>query len=180
MPPRRRICVFAGSGRGEDPRFAEAAASLGTEIAARGHGLVFGGESAGLMGVVADAALDAGGEVIGVIPRFLADIGSPHEGAETRLVETLGERKGTMAELSDGFVALPGGLGTLDEVTEMVTWTQLGVHRDKPLAMLEVAGCWADLAALLDAMVGNGFLRPENRALLTFATSPAAALDAVT
>jgi uncharacterized protein (TIGR00730 family) len=176
---RRRVCVFAGSGVGNDPRFVAAARELGTAIAMRDHGLVFGGESVGLMGAVADAAVQANGEVIGVIPRFLADVGSLHDKTEIRLVDTLGERKQVMAELSDGFVALPGGLGTLDELTEMVTWTQLGVHRDKPLALLEVADCWVELASLLDAMVANGFLRDENRRLLKFATSPAAALDAV-
>jgi uncharacterized protein (TIGR00730 family) len=175
----RRVCVFAGSGIGEDPAFAAAARELGAKLAGRGLGLVFGGESAGLMGAVADGATRAGAEAIGVIPRFLADVGTPHPGAEIRLVDTLAERKQAMSDLSIGFVALPGGLGTLDELTEMVTWSQLGVHRDKPLALLEVAGCWAELAALLDSMVANGFLRPEARALLQFADSPAAAIDAV-
>jgi uncharacterized protein (TIGR00730 family) len=173
-----RVCVFAGSGVGNDPAFAAAARELGAALAGRGLGLVFGGESAGLMGAVADGALAAGGDVIGVIPRFLLDIGTPYPGIEMRVVDTLAERKLLMAELSTGFVALPGGLGTLDELTEMVTWTQLGVH-DKPLVLLDVADCWRELATLLDAMVANGFLRPENRALLQFATDPAAAVGAV-
>ncbi len=174
----RRVCVFAGSGVGNDPRFATAARELGAALAARDLGLVFGGESVGLMGAVADGAIEAGGEVIGVIPAFLAEIGSLHPGAEMRVVDTLGERKAAMADLSAGFVTLPGGLGTLDELTEMVTWTQLGVH-DKPLVLLDVADCWAKLVELLDSMVANGFLRPESRALLQFAVSPAAAVAAV-
>jgi len=175
-PPR--VCVFAGSGVGSDPAFAAAARELGAALAARELGLVFGGEASGLMGAVADGAVGAGGEAIGVIPRFLADIGTPHPGAEIRLVDTLAERKLLMADLAAGFVALPGGLGTLDELTEMVTWTQLGVH-DKPLVLLEVLGCWTKLGELLDSMVANGFLHPEGRALLRFETDPAAALDAL-
>jgi uncharacterized protein (TIGR00730 family) len=174
----RRICVFASSGTGTDPAFAAAARELGAKLAARDLGLVFGGEAAGLMGAVADGAIDAGGEAIGVVPTFLAERGSPHPGAEIRLVDTLADRKRVMAELSIGFVALPGGLGTLDELTEMVTWTQLGVH-DKPLVLLDVLGCWTKLGELLDAMVANGFLRPATRALLRLETDPAAALDAV-
>lgn len=174
----RRVCVFAGSGVGADPAFAAAAHELGAALAARDLGLVFGGEATGLMGAVADGAVDAGGEAIGVIPNFLADTGTPHPGAEIRLVDTLAERKQLMADLSIGFVALPGGLGTLDELTEMVTWTQLGVH-DKPLVLLDVLGCWAKLAELLDSMVANGFVRTEARALLRFESDPAAALDLI-
>jgi uncharacterized protein (TIGR00730 family) len=173
-----RVCVFAGSGVGNDPRFAAAAHALGATLAARDLGLVFGGESVGLMGAVADGAIEAGGEAIGVIPTFLAEVGSLHPAAEIRIVDTLGERKQLMADLAAGFIALPGGLGTLDELTEVVTWTQLGLHA-KPLVLLDVADCWAPLAALLEAMVANGFLRPENRALLQFASDPAAAVAAV-
>jgi uncharacterized protein (TIGR00730 family) len=176
--PPRRVCVFAGAGAGNDPAFATAARELGATLAARDLGLVFGGEGAGLMGAVADGAIEAGGKAIGVIPNFLADIGTPHPAAEIRLVDTLGERKRLMSELSLGFVALPGGLGTLDELTEMVTWTQLGVH-DKRVVLLDVLGCWAKLEELLEAMVANGFVRPEARALMQFATSPAAAVAAV-
>jgi len=172
------VCVFAGSGAGNDPCFAAAARELGAELAARDLGLVFGGESLGLMGAVADGACEAGGEAVAVIPRFLAEIGTLHNGSELRLVDTLGERKKLMSDLSVGFVALPGGLGTLDELTEMVTWTQLGVH-DKPLALLDVAGSWSPLASLLDTMVANGFLRPEDRDLLRFASDPTAAIAAV-
>jgi uncharacterized protein (TIGR00730 family) len=163
---------------GNDPRFLAAARELGAELAARDLGLVFGGEAVGLMGAVADGATEAGGEAIAVIPRFLHEIGIPHTGSELHLVDTLAERKKLMADLAIGFVALPGGLGTLDELTEMVTWTQLGVH-DKPVVLLDVAGAWSPLAALLDSMVTAGFLRPEGRALLSFTTDPAAAITAV-
>jgi hypothetical protein len=173
-----RVCVFAGSGVGDDPAFDAAARALGGALAARGLGLVFGGESAGLMGAVADGAIEAGGTAIGVIPRFLLEIGSPHPGAEIRVVDTLAERKQEMADLTVGFVALPGGLGTLDELTEMVTWTQLGVH-EKSVSLLDVAGCWDDFAALLDSMVANGFVRPETRDRLRFESTAAAALDAL-
>jgi uncharacterized protein (TIGR00730 family) len=169
--------VFAGSGAGEDPRFAAAARELGAELAARDLELVFGGESLGLMGAVADGTIGAGGTAIAVIPRFLHEIGTMHAGAELRLVDTLSERKQLMSDLSVGFIALPGGLGTLDELTEMVTWTQLGVH-DKSVVILDVAGAWSPLATLLDTMVANGFLRPEGRALLRFETEPAAAIAA--
>jgi uncharacterized protein (TIGR00730 family) len=175
-PPR--VCVFAGSGVGTDPAFAATARDLGAAIATRGLGLVFGGEAAGLMGAVADGAAGAGGDVIGIVPGFLADVGTPHPAAEIRLVDTLAERKLLMSELAAGFVALPGGLGTLDELTEMATWTQLGVH-DKPLVLLDVLGCWSKLEELLDSMVANGFLRPEARALLRLESDAAAALDAL-
>ena len=175
-PPR--VGVFAGAGIGTDRRFAAAARALGMEIASRDLALVFGGEATGLMGAVADGCVEAGGEAIGVIPRFLADTGTPHPGADIRIVETLAERKLLMADLSAGFVALPGGLGTLDELTEMVTWTQLGVH-EKAVSLLDVAGCWDDFAALLETMVANGFVRPEVRDLLRFEGSAATALDAL-
>ena len=175
-PPR--ICVFAGSQSGSDPAFVTVAHDLGAAIAARGLGLVFGGTAAGLMEAVADGALAAGGEVIGVMPRFLAERADTHPGVEIRLVDSLTERKLVMADLAAGFVALPGGLGTLDELAEMVTWTQLGIH-EKPLVLLDVLGSWAKLEELLDSMVANGFLRPEGRALLRFESEPAAAVAAV-
>ncbi len=175
-PPR--VCVFAGSGVGTDPRFAAAARELGAALAARDLGLVFGGEAAGLMGAVADGAVEAGGAAIGVIPRFLAEIGTPHPGAEIRLVDTLGERKQLMADLAAGFVALPGGLGTLDELTEMVTWAQLGVQ-SKPVVLLDVLGCWERLDELLESMERNGFLRAEARALVRFESDSAAAVAAL-
>jgi len=176
--PPRRVCVFAGSQSGTDPAFEAAARRLGATLAERDLGLVFGGTGAGLMRAVADGAIEGGGEAIGVMPSFLAERATPHPSAEIRLVDSLADRKLAMANLSIGFIALPGGLGTLDELAEMVTWTQLGVH-DKPLALLDVAGCWSKLEELLDAMVGNGFLRPEGRALLRFESDPAAAVAAV-
>lgn len=175
---RRRVCVFCGSSMGADPAYAATAYDLGAAIAKRDLGLVFGGTGAGLMQAVADGALEAGGEVIGVMPSFLADGADAHPGAEIRVVESLTDRKLLMAELAAGFVALPDGLGTLDELAEMVTWTQLGVH-DKPLVLLDVLGYWAKLEELLDSMVAAGFLRPDGRALLRFESDPAAALDQV-
>jgi uncharacterized protein (TIGR00730 family) len=171
-----RICVFCGSSLGADPAYAAAAHDLGAAIAKRDLGLVFGGTGSGLMQAVADGALEAGGEVIGVMPGFLAD--GAHPGVEIRVVDSLTDRKILMADLAVGFVALPGGLGTLDELAEMVTWTQLGVH-DKPLVLLDVLGYWTKLEVLLDSMVAAGFLRPENRALLPLETDPAAAVAAV-
>jgi uncharacterized protein (TIGR00730 family) len=177
MAAPSRICVFAGSAHGSDPAFATAARDLGAELAARGLGLVFGGETAGLMGAVADGALAAGGKAIGVIPRLPSWDGAPHPGVEQRFVDTLAERKQLMADLADAFIALPGGLGTLDELTEMVTWGQLGIQR-KRVVMLDVRGYWTPFDALLDAMVAAGFLQPEGRALLHFESSAAAAVDA--
>jgi uncharacterized protein (TIGR00730 family) len=174
----RRVCVFSGASMGNDPAFAAAAHELGAAIAARGLGLVFGGTGAGLMRAVADGALEAGGEVIGVMPDFLADRAEAHPAVELRVVDTLTDRKRLMADLAVGFVALPGGLGTLDELAEMVTWTQLGVH-DKPLVLLDVLGYWSKFEELVDSMLANGFLRPEGRALLRFETDPGAAVDAL-
>ncbi|HXF32256.1 MAG TPA: TIGR00730 family Rossman fold protein [Solirubrobacterales bacterium] len=174
----RRVAVFAGASGGADPAFVAAAHQLGAELAGRGLGLVFGGTGSGLMGAVADGATEAGGEAIGVMPGFLAEVAIAHPEVEIRLVDTLAERKLLMADLSAGFVALPGGLGTLDELVEMVTWSQLGVQ-DKPLVLLDVLGYWAKFEELLDSMVANGFLRPEGRALLRFESDPAAAVAAV-
>jgi uncharacterized protein (TIGR00730 family) len=177
MAAPSRICVFAGSAHGSDPAFATAARDLGAELAARNLGLVFGGETAGLMGAVADGALAAGGKAIGVIPRLPSWDGAPHPGVEQRFIDTLAERKQLMADLADAFIALPGGLGTLDELTEMVTWGQLGIQR-KRVVMLDARGYWTPFAELLDAMVAAGFLQQAGRALLRFESSPAAAVDA--
>jgi uncharacterized protein (TIGR00730 family) len=174
----RRVCVFAGSQDGADPAFAAVARELGAALADRGLGLVFGGTEAGLMRAVADGTIEAGGAATGVMPRFLAERATQHAGAEIRLVDTLAERKLVMADLSIGFIALPGGLGTLDELVEMVTWTQLGVHH-KPVVLLDVLGCWAKLEELLDSMVANGFLRRAARTLLRLESDPAAAIAAV-
>lgn len=173
----RRVCVFCGASAGHDPAYADAAAALGRAIAARGLGLVYGGGSVGLMGVVSRAAQAAGAEVIGVIPRVLV----AREAQDTtirdlRVVETMHERKALMASLADGFLALPGGFGTLDEAFETLTWSQLGIHR-KGLVFIDVLGYWQGLDRLLDRMLAEGFLRPETRRLAMIAPGPEAALD---
>lgn len=164
-----RVCVFCGSSDGTRPEYGRAAVSLGAAIARRGWGLVYGGAQVGLMGMTADAALRWGGEVIGVIPRGLFRDEVAHPGL-TRLHEVDGmlARKSLMADLSDAFVSLPGGMGTLDELFEMLTWSQLGIHpRPKPNGLLDVDGFWADLIAFLDRATADGFLQPRHRALLT-------------
>ena len=158
-----RICVFAGANSGARPGYQRAAVELGTEIARLGYGLVYGGASVGLMGACADAALSAGAEVIGVLPRALASREIAHRGlTELRVVESLHERKAQMAELSDAVVALPGGCGTLDELFEAITWGQLGLHA-RPLGLLDAEGYWAPLLALLEHMEREGFVRPPLR-----------------
>ncbi len=162
----RRVCVFCGASAGNDPAYAALARSVGEGLARRGIGIVYGGGRVGLMGVVADAALATGGEVIGVIPRSLVDRELAHPGAtEMRIVGTLHERKALMAELSDAFVALPGGLGTLEELAEVVSWAQLGLHT-KPIGLLGVRGYWDDLLRWLDGAVAAGFVPPANRDLM--------------
>jgi uncharacterized protein (TIGR00730 family) len=166
----RRVCVFCGASAGNDPAYAALARSVGAGLARRGIGLVYGGGRVGLMGVVADAALAAGGEVIGVIPQSLVDRELAHPGAtEMRIVTTLHERKAVMAELSDAFVALPGGLGTLEELAEVVSWAQLGLHA-KPIGLLGVRDYWDDLLRWLDGAVAAGFVPPANRDLILEAT----------
>jgi hypothetical protein len=162
---RRRVCVFCGSSPGRRPAFASAAAELGTRLARDGVGLVYGGGSVGLMGTVADAALAAGGEVVGVIPNVLSEKEVAHRGL-TRLhvVRSMHERKALMAEMSDAFVALPGGFGTLDELFEAITWGQLGIHR-KPIGLLDVEGYFASLVSFVDRAVEEGFVRPAYRGL---------------
>ena len=173
-----RVCVYCGSSPGARPAYAAAAAALGRLLAARGIGLVYGGGNVGLMGIVADAARDAGGEVIGVIPRALQAREVAHTGLDDlRMVETMHERKALMADLADAFVALPGGVGTLEELVEVMTWTQLGIHA-KPCGVLDVDGYYEHLVAFLDHAVGERFLRPEHRALLVHARQPEALLDA--
>lgn len=171
-----RICVFCGSSPGRIPAYAEAAAGVGRLLAERGIGLVYGGATAGTMGVLADAALAAGGEVYGVIPTNLVDREIAHRGL-TELYETAGmhERKAKMAELADGFIALPGGAGTLEELFEVWTWAQIGLH-DKPIGLLDVEGYWTRMTALLDHMVAEGFLRPEYRNALQIDTDAATLL----
>jgi len=162
----RRLCVFCGSNVGGRDVYAAAAGRLGAALAHAGIGLVYGGGSVGLMGILADAALAGGGEVIGVIPRALATREIAHHGlAGLRVVESMHERKALMTELADGFVALPGGLGTLEELLEVVTWAQLGLHA-KPIAVLNVAGYFDGLLALLDHAIAERFLHPGHRALV--------------
>ncbi|EKV26145.1 Lysine decarboxylase family [Caenispirillum salinarum AK4] len=173
----RRLCVFTGSNAGARPEYAEAAATLGRTLAARGVGLVYGGGHVGLMGIVADSCLKAGGEVIGVIPKFLMDLEVGH-GALTdlRVVNTMHERKALMADLSDGFIALPGGIGTMEELFEVWTWGQLGEH-EKPVALLDVAGYYDAMRAFIDHMVAEGFLRDHHRAMLMVEHDAAPLLD---
>jgi uncharacterized protein (TIGR00730 family) len=159
----KRICVFCGSRAGSRPEFAQAAADTGRAIAAAGAGLVFGGGSVGLMRIVADAALDAGAEVIGVIPGFLIEKEHVHPGLrDLRVVDTMHERKALMASLADAFIALPGGFGTIEEIFEMLTWSQLGLHA-KPCGFLNVADYYTPLIAFLDQAVAAEFLAGENR-----------------
>ena len=175
----RRICIFTGSNPGSEPAYADAAGELATLLAQRGIGIVYGGGKVGLMGVTADAALAAGGEVIGVMPRALIDREIGHGGlTELRVVDSMHERKALMVELSDAFVALPGGIGTLDELFEAYTWSQLGIH-DKPVGVLNVAGYYDRLIAFLDDAVDAGFLRPQHRATLAVAADPVELLDAL-
>ncbi|MFD8494368.1 TIGR00730 family Rossman fold protein [Amycolatopsis sp. NPDC059657] len=174
----RRICVFCGSSMGNSPEYAAAAAALGTLLASRGIGLVYGGASVGTMGAVADAALAAGGEVIGVIPEALSSVEISHPGlTELHIVADMHERKAKMAALSDGFLALPGGAGTLEELFEIWTWAQLGLHT-KPLGLVDVAGYYAPLRVFVDHMVTEGFLRPAHRDFIVVDPDPAVLLDA--
>jgi uncharacterized protein (TIGR00730 family) len=173
----KRILVFCGSSPGRRPEYAEAAAGLGRLLAERGIGVVYGGASIGLMGAVADGALGAGGEVIGVIPQRLLESEIAHAGlTELHVVETMHVRKAMMAELSDAVIALPGGTGTLDELFEMFTWSQLGLHR-KPIALLDVAGYWEHLLAFLDHMVDERFIYAEHRDTLLVDREAATLLD---
>ena len=173
----KRVCVFCGSASGGRAEYAEAARALAGELARRGLGLVYGGGSVGLMGVLADASLAAGVKVIGVIPRPLASRELLHSDlTELRLVDSMHERKATMASLADAFIALPGGLGTLEELLEVLTWSQLGIHR-KPVGILNVAGYWSALVQLLDHAAHERFVRREYLAFLLVADTPTALLD---
>ncbi|TCW31318.1 TIGR00730 family Rossman fold protein [Gulbenkiania mobilis] len=175
----KSICLFCGSNRGVSPLYEAAARDFGRTLAEAGITLVYGAGNVGLMGVAADAALAAGGRVVGVIPEFLKAKEVAHTGlSEIHVTRTMHERKALMAELSDGFVALPGGLGTFDELFEILTWAQLSVHR-KPVGLLNVNGFFDPLSALVDHAIAEGFAREENRTLFTLAAETPALLDAL-
>lgn len=178
-----RVCVFCGSASGNDPRFIGAARELGKLLAAAHVGLVYGGAHVGIMGEVADAALGAGGEVIGVIPSYLRDREVAHTGlTELVVVDDMHSRKRHMYDLADGFCALPGGYGTLDEIFEATTWSQLGLHNEgvpKPLVLLDIAGFWEPLAQFLETAVEAGFVKPHNRALIEAVAEPEDVLGAL-
>jgi hypothetical protein len=175
----RRLCVFCGSSPGRNGAYVEAAQRLARAMAARGIGLVYGGGSVGVMGAVADAMAAAGGEVIGVIPEFLQRREVAHEGvSDLRVVATMHERKALMADLSDGFVALPGGIGTMEEFFEVWTWTQLGAH-GKPCALLNVEGYFDKLLNFLDHMVEERFLAPAHREIVFVEHEPEMLLDRI-
>ncbi len=179
MVALRTVCVFCGSSAPADPRYRDAAGALGALVARRGINLVYGGGSVGLMGELADAALGHGGRVTGVIPAglFAREVG--HTGlTELHEVASMHERKQLMYDLSDAFVALPGGLGTLEELAEVATWAQLGLH-SKPIALLDVDGFWGPLVTLLDRMVGTGLLKPASRDLIQRTQSAEEALNAL-
>ncbi len=171
------LCVFCGSSPGARPDYAEAATALGRLLAARGIRLVYGGGNVGIMGVLADACLGAGGEVVGVIPRQLWELEVGHTGAtEMHVVASMHERKALMSELADAFVALPGGIGTMEEFFEVWTWGQLGLHA-KPCGLLDAGGYFEPLIRFLDHMVEERFLRPEQRARVLVDRDPVALLD---
>jgi uncharacterized protein (TIGR00730 family) len=171
------VCVFSGSSPGARPSYAEGAATLGRELAGRGIRVVYGGAGVGLMGTVADAALAAGGEVVGVIPQHLVDREVAHHGlTELHVTGSMHERKAMMADLADGFVALPGGLGTLEELAEILTWSQLGLQ-SKPCGLLDVDGFYAPLLAFLDHTVTERFVSAEHRSLVLATDEPGTLVD---
>ena len=175
----KSLCVFCGSSSGTEAAYDEAASALGLALAAGGITLVYGGGRVGLMGVVADAALGAGGEVVGVIPRALLEREIAHTGlTDLRVVGSMHKRKALMSELSEGFIALPGGTGTLEEFFEVLTWAQLGEHR-KPCGLLNAGRYYDPLLAVFDHMVQQGFLSEEHRAMVLVETEPEALLEAI-
>jgi len=173
------VCVFCGSSNRVSEPYRRAAADLGAEIARRGLRLVYGGGRVGLMGILADAALGVGGQVIGVIPEFLRGLEVAHDGlSELRVVGGMHERKRAMFELAEAFLVLPGGFGTLDESIEIATWRQLGLH-DKPIVLVDIEGFWRPMRALIDGIIGEGFARPEHAGLFVTASSVDEALAAL-
>jgi uncharacterized protein (TIGR00730 family) len=174
-----RVCVYAGSADGARPQYAAATRQVMTELVRRGSDVVYGGGSNGLMGVLADTALAAGGSVTGVIPRFLDDREVAHRGVtDLRVVENMHERKMMMAELADAFLVLPGGIGTLEELFEMLSWSQLGLHR-KPIGLLDVDGFYEPLIVLLDHMTTESFISVDHRKFLISDPDPIGLLDAM-
>lgn len=172
MTDIRTVCVYCGSGPGARPAYAETARQLGALLAREGIGLVTGGGKVGLMGVIADAVLETGGQAVGIIPQALLDREVGHTGlTELVVVQTMHERKALMAARADAVIALPGGLGTLEEITEMLTWAQLGIH-SKPCGLLNVAGYYDALVRFLDHAVAERFIRQPHREMLTVASSP--------
>ena len=172
----KRLAVYCGSAPGNDPAFADMARAMAATMVEQGIDLVYGGGRLGLMGIVADAVLNAGGKAYGVIPRSLVDLEVAHPGlTEMHIVTTMHERKAKMTELTDAFVALPGGIGTLDELFEAWTWNALGFHA-KPFALLNVNGFWNDLDEFMDKVVASGFLSSARREQLLMAHSPAEAI----
>ena len=168
----RRICVFTGSRDGSYPGYAEAARQLGRELVERNYGLVYGGGNVGLMKIIADTVLDLGGHVTGVIPDSLVSKEVAHRGlSDLRIVQSMHERKAMMAALSDGFIALPGGIGTMEEFFEVLSWAQLGIHR-KPCGLLNTGGYYNRLIEFLDHAVEHDFLKPKHRSLLILANEP--------
>lgn len=175
----KRVCVFCGSSIGSQPVYAEVAVTLGRLLASRGIGLVYGGGNVGLMGVIADAVMAAGGDVIGVIPHALADREIAHPTiTQLHVVDSMHERKAMMADLSDAFIAMPGGVGTFEEFFEAVTWTQLGLHR-KPCGLLNASGFYTPLAAFIDQAVSEGFIKPVHRASIVVDDHPERLLDSL-
>lgn len=175
----KRICVFCGSNAGTDPDFVAAARGLGEILAARGIGIVYGGGSVGMMGALADAAMAAGGHVTGIIPRAMVEAGLAHPGiTELHVVHTMHERKAAMSRMSAAFLALPGGFGTMDELFESLTWSQLGLH-EKPCGLLNVNRFFNPLLEFLDRATTQGFIPPEHRRLLLDETTPEGLLDRI-
>ena len=175
--PIRTLCVYCGSSTGNDPVYADAARELGRQMASRSLSLVYGGGHVGLMGIIADAVLAAGGEVSGVIPTALMDAEVGHDRlTKLHVVKDMHERKAMMAELADGFIAMPGGIGTLEELFEVMTWLQLGYHA-KPVGVLNVNGFYDGLLAFLDTQRDEGFLRAEHRELLLTDTEPSSLVE---
>lgn len=175
--PLKQICVYCGSNGGRLPEYIDQARAFGRELVKRDIGLVYGGAAVGIMGAVADAVMEAGGHAVGIIPESLMQKELAHRGlSELHVVQSMHERKTMMAEKADGFVALPGGAGTLEEIFETWTWAQLGMHK-KPVGLLNIAGYYDALAVFLDHTVEEAFMRPQHRAMLAIENDPAALLD---